>query len=180
MLNVVAGLFSEGVPPIPPSTNSYESIATLAGTGSSGTISFTSIPSTFKHLQLRLFGLTASSAEWALKLNADAGVISHYVFGNGASVFAGNDPGSANGQTLDTLALDSTNPMVNVVDILDYTNTNKAKTCRWLGGSDRNGSGRVWLGSSLFTTTAAITSLTIYAPANFTTTSSFALYGIKG
>jgi hypothetical protein len=35
-------------------SGAYDSIATVSGTGSSGTISFTSIPSTYTHLQIRL------------------------------------------------------------------------------------------------------------------------------
>jgi len=34
---------------------SYESIASATGTGSSNTITLSSIPSTYKHLQLRIF-----------------------------------------------------------------------------------------------------------------------------
>jgi hypothetical protein len=69
-----------------------------------------------------------------------------------------------------------------IVDILDYTNTNKNRTIRSLNGFDANGSGQVQLVSTLFTSASAITSITIftYASGNIEQYSSFALYGIKG
>ncbi len=49
---ITAGLYGTGVPPV---TSSYESIATSTATGSS--ITFSSIPSTYKHLQVRALGV---------------------------------------------------------------------------------------------------------------------------
>jgi hypothetical protein len=46
MLNIVSGLFSEGAPPVSPT--SYESIQTVTvGSGGAADITFTSIPSDF-------------------------------------------------------------------------------------------------------------------------------------
>ena len=47
---------SNSLTPVTPS--SFESIATVSGTGSSGTITFSSIPATYKHLQIRYIGKT--------------------------------------------------------------------------------------------------------------------------
>ena len=55
--NSIAGFLGTGVAA---STSSYESIATTTvGAGGSSSISFTSIPSTYTHLQVR--GLTIKS-----------------------------------------------------------------------------------------------------------------------
>ena len=44
-------------------SGAYDSIATASGTGSSATISFTSIPSTYTHLQIRgIWNTTTGSA----------------------------------------------------------------------------------------------------------------------
>jgi hypothetical protein len=68
----------------------------------------------------------------------------------------------------------------NVIDILDYANTNKYKTTRSFSGADNNGSGFVQFMSGLWMNTAAITSITILPNSdNFAQYSSFALYGIK-
>lgn len=67
-----------------------------------------------------------------------------------------------------------------IMDILDYTNTNKYKTMRMLEGFDQNGSGQVYLNSGLWQSTSAITSITITGHNyNYASGSSFALYGIK-
>ena len=70
-----------------------------------------------------------------------------------------------------------------VIDILDYTNTNKNRVGRSLSGHDNNGSGgEVFFGSWLKASTTAITSitLTVASTANFDQYSNFALYGVKG
>ena len=162
------------------SSSSYESIATALGTGSSGVVSFTSIPATYTHLQIRILGLQSSVSDVFIKVNSDAGVRGHWLMGDGATATAGSETGTGDGQYFGTFAWGATYPAAYVVDVLDYANTNKAKTVRSLGGYDANGSGRINLISSLFTTASAITSITFTASTNYTTNAHFALYGIKG
>jgi hypothetical protein len=71
---------------------------------------------------------------------------------------------------------------VSIIDILDYSNTNKQKTLKALSGNDRAGSGNLAIGSSLWVDTDAITSILIepLSSANWVEYSHFALYGIKG
>jgi hypothetical protein len=73
-----------------------------------------------------------------------------------------------------------------IIDVLDYTNANKYKVMKTVGGyeDNRNGNGygEVRIGSSVYrTTTNPVTTLTffIYSGANFAQYSHFALYGIK-
>ena len=174
--NIAAGLYGVGVTP---STNSFESIATALGTGSSGTITFSSIPSTYKHLQIRITGFQATSNDVFIKVNSDAGVRGHWLMGNGSSASAGSEAGTTDGQYFGTFGWNGTYPSVYVVDVLDYGSTTKAKTIRSLGGYDANGSGRVNLISSLFTTTSAISSITFTSGNSYSSNSHFALYGIK-
>ena len=70
---------------------------------------------------------------------------------------------------------------VGIIDILDYTNTNKFKTTRSFTGRDANGSGWVWFGSSLWKNSAAINTITIIPTigTGFQQYTQFALYGIK-
>jgi hypothetical protein len=74
-----------------------------------------------------------------------------------------------------------------VVDILDYTDTNKYTTVRWLQGFDTNGTVAGYGGLVVFTSgswmnTAAVTSISfeVEGSRSYTEYSSFALYGIKG
>jgi len=71
-----SGTFSRsglvGNPVIMP--GSYESIASASGTGSSGTITFSSIPSTYTHLQIRGIGRNSyPSTQVNVRFNSDTG-----------------------------------------------------------------------------------------------------------
>jgi hypothetical protein len=70
----------------------------------------------------------------------------------------------------------------NIIDILDYANTNKYKTTRTLSGGDNNGSGFVQFMSGNWRNTNAVTSIDIFQVDGDTIAeySQFALYGIKG
>ena len=169
------------------STNSFESIATVTvGSGGQSSISFTSIPSTYKHLQLRCFAAGAGSQRFGIRFNGDTGAnyYSHFLYGTGSAAGAG---AAASANTSNTIGASGGTDTVfgaTVTDILDYTNTNKNKTIRSLTGYDGNGNGLAVLYSFLWSNTSTVTSLTLQASetysGNFAQYSSFALYGIKG
>jgi hypothetical protein len=184
MLNNLATILDAGVPI---SLTSYESIATANGTGSSGVITFSSIPSTYKHLQIRWIDKSTTTGSYNfLRFNSDSGsnYANHYLYGDGASAVAGADTTQTSINLYGSLVTSSASNVyaVHVLDILDYTSANKNKTIRAIGGQDSNGSGIAILTSGLWmNSSTAISSLTITAnTGNFTTASSFALYGIKG
>jgi hypothetical protein len=167
----------------------FESIATTTvGAGGTGTITFSDIPSTYKHLQVRAFGQTNRGSVAfdgaKMRINGDtaSNYSSHGLTGTGSAAGSGS-----------TVAAYMQVPWVGfgtttgsnwggcVIDILDYTDTNKFKTVRGLGGADGNGSGYVTLASGNWRSTSAITSIS-FIPDGGTTWSqysSFALYGIK-
>ena len=186
MLNTVFGTLSTGVAV---STNSYESISTVTvGAGGSASIDFTSIPSTYTHLQIRAIckDTTATSNVGSIygRFNSDTGsnYARHYLNGSGSAVGAGGGSSQTSMFFGTGLEANFTNIFAaNVIDILDYANTNKYKTTRSLSGADTNGGGFVQFMSGLWMNTAAITSITILPNQNnFAQYSSFALYGIKG
>jgi hypothetical protein len=171
-------------------TNSYESISTVTvGSGGSATVTFSSIPSTYKHLQVRITGktdraLNRDGAKVTFNGDTSTSYVSHYLYGTGSAAAAGYDSittwSGIYRLSGNTSATDIFGTIV--YDILDYADTNKNTTGRYLGGVDLNGAGEVYLGSTLFTKTNAISSIS-FAPAsgtNFLQYSSFALYGIKG
>lgn len=168
---------------------SYDAIATATvGAGGQTTISFTSIPGTYKHLQLRGIALSASAgAVVYANYNSDSGAnyARHRLVGAG-----GNPPNAfgASGQTTFSIFGDLTgtaatpSPAGIVMDVLDYSNTNKYKTTRILCGADRNGSGEIELISSLWNNTAAITRIDLTiggSVSTFAQYTQFDLYGIK-
>jgi hypothetical protein len=165
--------------------NDFESIATVV-VGSSGTssLTFSNIPSTYQHLQIRGMSIGTSGSQDVLLyfngVNSSSNYSWHELRG-GASNGANAGVNTAY-MYLASNSTDPTYPTASIVDILDYTNTNKNKTIRVLEGKDSNGSGTVSLFSGQYFSTNAITSITIYTPGAYPLNqySSFALYGIKG
>jgi hypothetical protein len=178
--------------------NSYESIATVTvGAGGSSAVTFSSIPSTYKHLQIRCLtrGTSNNTAPIYLTVNGDtaANYSTHQLLGNGATAYA---DGHANAsyiidgwggfQTFSGGDLANTFG-VGIIDILDYANTSKYKTARALWGRDNNSSGsitgRVVFESGSWRSTSAINSLSFTTDATYGITwaqyTQFALYGIK-
>ena len=182
MLNTVLGSLSSGVAD---STSSYESIASATGTGSSNTITFSSIPSTYASLQLRYNIKTTGNRELLLRFNSDSGnnYFYHELYGNGTVVEAGMAT-TTNRIVISPDALtDSTYAAVGIIDILDYASTNKNKTTRHLLGIDKNGSGTVDLSSGAWASLSAVNSITIIsdnATSYFSTDTTISVYGIKG
>jgi len=169
----------------------FESIATVSVTGATAaSIEFTSIPAIFTHLQIRLMARSNRSAVVAdslhLQFNSDTASTydDHYLIGDGSSASAAAETSVANislyriagaGAGANTFG-------VSVIDILDYTNTNKYTTVRGLTGIDNNGAGVVSLGSGLWRNTAAITSIKLFpnsGSSSFVQYSTAALYGIR-
>ena len=180
--NSIAGFLGTGVAA---STSSYESIQTYTvGAGGVSNVTFSSIPSTYTHLQIRSLVLSSSTGSQDMKcqFNGDTATnySTHYLYGSGATAFASASSSIAY-LNLGTGGQAATYPAVAVADILDYANTNKYKTTKVLVGSDANGSGYIWLNSGSWRSTSAITSI-VLTPFSGTISqySSFALYGIKG
>ena len=157
------------------------------GAGGASSYNFTNIPQTFTHLQLRVFmktSITGNVDTIYMQPNSDfvAGhYYAHVFFGNGSSASStgfASISATAYGTSPDNTS--SSNIFgVAIIDILDYTNTNKNKTMRTLNGFDANGSGQVALSSMLWQNTAAITQLTGGANAGFLQYTRFDLYGIQ-
>ena len=182
MLNSLIGIIASSVGVT--STNSYESIATVTvGAGGQSTITFSSIPSTYQHLQIRYFSQSTSGESIPLlRFNSDTGsnYAWHQLYGDGSS--AGSSGGTSSTSIYANNYPSNANIFgASVLDILDYANTSKYKTTRVLGGYDTNGGGQALLRSGLWMSTSAISTIT-FSPSsgNFSQYSSFALYGIKG
>lgn len=168
----------------------YESIATVTvGGGGAANVEFTSIPSTYQHLQLRGIGrITRTGAVMdfaALTVNGSTGTNyatqEMYVFVDSPAASA-----AANTPRMTVWNFSASTATANVfgavvIDILDYANTSKNTTFRGFGGNDRNGSGELGITSAVWKLTDAVTSIRL-TPLNgtgFVQSSNFALYGIK-
>jgi hypothetical protein len=177
-LSPILGIIASSISGSKAVTNSYESIATTTvGSGGTTTITFSSIPSTFKHLQIRGFVAdNATNSNFELSFNGSAGTKAHRLLGDGAAATSDY----YNSTVLYAQRTD-TGQFVFITDLLDYTSTTINKTVRTLAGGDNNGAGRIGLFSGFINSTSAITSLSITPTAsNFPQYSKVALYGIRG
>lgn len=174
---------------------SFESIASASPSGV-GTVTFSSIPGTYKHLQVR-YNVRADNpstgpvtAFMQLRVNGvtTTSYTTHQITGDGASV----SNGGSSGDTSTFIAVVGGSGNVGafgsgIIDIYDYASTTKNKTIRAFSGSDTNGTfggvpGEITLRSGLFNNTGAITSLELFFSSGTTymTNSVVSLYGIRG
>jgi hypothetical protein len=162
----------------------FDSIATVNGNGVADELTFSSIPSTYRHLQIRgIANANNVGALMAMRINGtSSNYTRHYLNGDSTSVQAGGSTAQSQINFFDVIRLPAVASTygVFVCDILDYADTNKFKTIRFLSGQNSNGSGGVELTSGLFQSTSAINSVTIRINTSFfTTATKFALYGVK-
>jgi hypothetical protein len=169
------------------SANSYASIATsyVSASGGVSSITFSNIPQNYTHLQIRALTrstIAQSGSIYTVIFNADSGsnYSYHQLNADGSSVYASSGNSLTGIQLRDTTgASNLTNNFgVALVDIIDYTNTNKYKVLKYMGGYDNNGSGFISLDSGAWLNYSPISSITISTYANFAQYSHFALYGI--
>jgi hypothetical protein len=171
-------------------TNSYESISTVTvGVGGATDVTFSSIPATYKHLQIRAIarGTDASKdINIYFQLNGDTATnySSHGLYGTGATVASYGNTSDANPAAFRVSSANSASGTfgTGVMDVIDYAATNKFKTIQSLTGHDENGSGGfIFLFSANWRSTSAVTSIKLYGlGSNLAQYSSFALYGIRG
>ena len=182
---------------VPVVNTAYESIATVTvGSGGQTAIEFTSIPSTFKHLQVRAIvrdnRVPPSGNYNNMHLQVGNGSIdtgSNYTYhtlrGNRSTASA---DGAGSQVKTDYTVIPSSTAGANtfgaqIWDFLDYANTNKYKTIRVLSGADDNGStGFIEFTSSVWQSTNAITNLkfSLSSTPSFVQYTQYALYGVKG
>lgn len=172
----------------------FESIATLTAAGGETSLTFSSIPSTYKHLQLRILAKDTTNntddAGYSLRFNGISTTVYdfHRIKADGTNVSAnGTVNQSSMSFTYGAVASGAAAASmfgVGIIDIHDYTDTSKNKTVRALVGSNINSAGTttgIALDSGLWRSTAAISSITFLPDLTaFAAGSVFSLYGIKG
>ena len=183
MLNSIVALLESGAGG---GGGAYESIATATPSGVT-TVTFSSIPSTYVALQVRISALFSSAGNGiSIRPNASAATnyTRHRLSGDGASVSADGVATSGGLTGADVFAHlvggSTTQPAVVIIDLHNYASSTQNKTIRSIAGCDKNGSGEINLMSSLWTQTTAISSLQVYSGTNFATGTTISLYGIKG
>lgn len=170
----------------------FQLIETVALSGTQTSVTFSNIPNTFRHLQIRCITKVTDSANnnaqsVSLQFNSDTGsnYAHHRLRGNGSDVTSE----SSSSQTsivygLSTNSGSSTPSQLfspAIIDILDYANSSKNKTTKSLvGGLAPAASNFAELRSGLWVNTSIITSIRLFSSSNWVSGSRFSLYGIKG
>lgn len=167
---------------------SYDALATVTLSSATASIEFAGIPQGYKHLQVRSIAKMTSTAAanddgYIVQVNGDTGsnYAWHMLYGVGSgSAYATGGSATTRMYPYGLPFAGNNGFGAMVTDVLDYTNTSKNKTFRFLSGYDNNGNGDMLLASGLWTSTSAITSIKFTPPyGNFAQYSSFALYGVK-
>lgn len=164
---------------------SYDSIATATPT--SGSVTFSSIPQTYRHLQVRAMwrSINASVADgFIMRFNGTTSTYaSHWLQGDGATATMNSQTGNNAMRFTQAPGANAGSNVfgVAIIDIYDYANTNKNKTAKFLAGFDNAGSGQVALDSGLWVNTAAVNSITFFPNLSndFAAGTHIALYGIR-
>ena len=166
----------------------YESIASIILGSNTEAVTFSSIPQTFKHLQLRWFGGTVGGNYMFVRTNlgngGTQGRITNYglIYYNNSSV----SQDATYGCELHQGGIDSTIPAAGVIDILEYSSTTKGKIgtsrCARPFTPDYQYTVNNYVYFTCGTSTAAVTSVTLSGNASYplATYTEVALYGIRG
>jgi hypothetical protein len=181
-----ASAASNSVTPTVPT--SFDSIATFTGNGTASSYTFSSIPSTYKSLQIRFNGVTAGGGgRTGIRINGDSGSNYNYhaLYGFNDAATATNSATTAAYLTGFQISPGPQGPTMIVADLIDYASTSKNKTIKAIAGCEKNlgtGNSEVDLSSALWRNTTAINSITLFNASSLAWDSgtSIALYGIKG
>lgn len=176
-------------------TSAFDSLSTVLLSSSASSINFSNIPQTYTHLQLRVTTRNDRADNGAqsttIAFNGDithTNYRSHILYYAASAANPASEANQLSGYYAAIGYTSAANMTANVfgiqvIDILDYSNTSKNTTVRTLFGLDSNSAtaGYAGFASSLWMNTAAVSyiSMTTLPSANFVTNTSVALYGIK-
>ena len=156
-------------------TSTYTALANITLGSSASSVTFSSIPATYRDLRIMIAGTTSGGVNTVLRFNSDTG--NNYtgvlMSGNGSTATSGT---YGAGSLLYFGALWTTVGNT-YVDIMDYSATDKHKT---ILGRHSNAANEAGAHAGRWANTAAITSVTVLtaSAATYSSGTTFALYGI--
>jgi hypothetical protein len=163
----------------------YDSLATvLVPSGGLSSVTFSGIPTGYKHLEIRMYAKFTALAAGRIRFNNDSSAIysGHSWHGAGSNpVGSTNSSSQTSGIFTNAAGTKDTAWNIGVFTILDYASTTKNKVSRGSYGWKRtDGTGYIEVNSSGYHSLDPITSILIYpASGSFVENSHLALYGVK-
>ena len=158
----------------------YEKIATATGDGSSGTITFSSIATSWTDLRVVLSGTTTTSIVMGMRFNGDTATnySQTYLSGNGSAASSSRETNQNRNYLHSQAGTSTTIPQMFTIDVFSYAGSTfkiSLITC----SMDFNGSGVVEREVGLYRSTSAINSVSIITGTGaFSTNFTATLYGI--
>lgn len=171
-----------------PALGSYEWIANVGpGNNTSTSLTFSNIPTTYTHLQIRGNGQGqyGGSTYGAVGLRVNGDTNNNY----DRRAYVGNTPSSFTIQSNSWMQVGVSqligsaedNVSIMIIDLFNYRNTTFKRLAKGWGGIATPTGTEVSLGSGHWTGSVAITDVTLFQPnGNWEADASFSLYGIKG
>jgi hypothetical protein len=158
--------------------NAMVALANLTLGSNQSTVTFSSIPATYRDLRLVVQAINGSTTNgFRITLNADTGANYSQVvmYGTGSSAISNTD-GTNYFYLNDFIAASTTEYTLSTVDVMDYSTTDKHKAI--LERGNRAGA-QVTASAGRYASTSAITSLQVNTGGgSLGAGSTFALYGI--
>jgi hypothetical protein len=159
----------------------YEPIATQTLGSAAASVTFSSITGSYTDLVLIINGsVTSGNPSVWMRFNSDSG--SNYSFtrltGNGTSALSSREVSQTKGNIASAFGMTTTYETNLVVQIMNYSNTTTNKTTLARANTPSLGTES---SVNLYRSTSAITAIEILnsSATNFSTGSTFSLYGIK-
>jgi len=178
-------------------SGAYDALASVTLSATTSTITFAGIPTGYRHLQIRGIARSNSATTYPdpliIQFNGDTTSGNYYSYHiltgdtTAASAYAGATTTIAGGMVGRIAGGNggANSFTASIIDILDYSNSNKNKTTRTLSGTEGNSTNLdndITLFSSLWKSTSTITSILLRPNNNtnsFVQYTQFALYGVK-
>jgi hypothetical protein len=157
-------------------TPTYIPLATVTLGTATASVTFSSIPATYRDLILVIQGTNTSSGNSRLQVNGDSGNNYNQVRMYGAGGLPGSDSAS-NIASLDMSSMSTSSGYQAVIQLMDYSATDKHKTI--LSRTQESNISAVLANAGRWANTAAITSVTTFTAAgSYASGSTFSLYGV--
>jgi hypothetical protein len=156
-------------------TNTYTPLATVTLGSSASSVTFSSIPATYRDLVIVVAGTTSASSGLYLRLNGDTGAnyTAVYAYGTGSSAVSTTSI-VINGLYIGNFT--NVNQSVSTNHLMDYSATDKHKTMVGIGSDPSN---FVIMNATRWANTAAVTSvLVLPATGTMSAGMTLSMYGI--
>jgi len=163
----------------------YELISSTILGADAATVEFTSIPSGYKHLQVRWTAKTTSTvANVEIRFNGitTSSYARHTLYSDTSSVVSEGSSSQTRIVLLNSASRSTTSNAFagGIMDILDYSSSTKNTTVRALYGQ-KDALNNAALATGFLNNTASITSVLFFlASSNYATNTRFSIYGIRG